>query len=265
MNARVSTIGLLLRSLAGAARMPDVFGGHDGAAKIAPILDTLASVAELPEELQAERQALLEQVDRWVQENRGPTMEELDTFKRTRDELDNRAQAALASLPPKGAKAKAWVAAALLGVLALAGLAPRAEAQTGPVTGTLVLKWVNPTSYTDGSALPAAELVGNRVAWGTCAGTVFNKQGEHKRGVTTTDTITGLTAGGNYCAMVFASAKKAGATDAAESAASNSVAISLPAPVVITPPPGAPTSVTVTCTIDGKNVTCTGTLNAPLK
>lgn len=261
MTPSIATIGALLRALAGAARMPEVFGGSDGPAKIAPILDTLASVAEVPAELEPERVALLEQVQRWVDENRGPTMEELNAFKATRDELDNRAKAALASLPPKGAKARAMMwAVALFGLLALAGFARPAAAQTGPVTGTIVLKWVNPTSYTDGSALPASELTGNRVAWGTCAGTVFNKEGEHKLGVTTTDTITGLTAGGNYCAMVFASAKKAGSTAAVESDPSATITVSIPPPVVITPKPGSPTSVTVTCTIDGKTVTCTGTL-----
>lgn len=257
---KADTIGALLRALATAARMPDVFGGHDGPAKIAPILDTLASISEVPAGLEKERAALIATVDSWVKENRGPTLEELEAFKATRDELDKRAQAALASLPPKGTKAAPLLVAALFGVLWVTGFVQGAFAQTPPPqTGTLVVNWVNPTSYTDGTALPSSELVGNRVAWGTCAGTAFTKAGEHKLAKTTTDTITGLTLGGTYCVQVFATAQKAGGQPV-ESDPASITTLTFPPPVVVTPKPGSPTTVTVTCSINGQVITCTGTL-----
>lgn len=79
-------VGLLLRAVAGAVQVPEVFGPKAG--KLAPVLTTLASFADLPEKLEPERAALLEQVQRWVDEKREPTDEELDAFRARRDELD---------------------------------------------------------------------------------------------------------------------------------------------------------------------------------
>lgn len=94
-----ATVSMILRSLAGAVTMPELFG--EKAAKLGPILNTLGSLAEVPAALEPERQALLKQVQSWVDENRGPTDAELDAFKADRDDLDQRARQALASLPPK--------------------------------------------------------------------------------------------------------------------------------------------------------------------
>lgn len=97
MNA---TIPLILRALAGAVAQPAVFG--EKAAKLAPYLNTLGSLAEVPASLEPERAALLEQIHRWTSEDRGPTDEELDAFKAQRDDLDQKlrdARAALGSAP----------------------------------------------------------------------------------------------------------------------------------------------------------------------
>lgn len=90
------TIGLILRSLAGAVVMPELFG--EKAARLQPVLDTLASLAELPAKLEPERQALLAKVQSWVDEKRPPTDAELDEFKAQRDALDRRAREARAAL-----------------------------------------------------------------------------------------------------------------------------------------------------------------------
>lgn len=82
------TISLVLRALAAASGLSEVFG--KGGEKLAPILNTLAGFAELPEETRAEQEALLEQVRGWVAENRSPTDAELDALKSRRDELDAR-------------------------------------------------------------------------------------------------------------------------------------------------------------------------------
>lgn len=93
-----ASISMILRSLAGAVVMPELFG--DKAAKLAPVLNTLGSLAEVPAALEPERQALLSQVQGWVDRKEPPSDAELDAFKAARDDLDARARAALASLPP---------------------------------------------------------------------------------------------------------------------------------------------------------------------
>lgn len=249
-----TTIALLLRSVGTALSYSGIFG--DKAEKLTPILSTIAALAEVPEALEPERQALLAMVDTWVKENRPPSDEELEKLKATRDSLHERAAAALAALPPKGSKAAPLIVVLFLGALALAGLATRAEAQVQ--TGTLKVEWVNPTTYTDASALPSSEIVANRVVWGTCAGSAFTKAGEHKLARATTDTITGLTLGGTYCVGVFVTAQKTGGQQV-ESAMTNPYSFTFPAPSPVTPTPGTPTTVTVTCTVNGQNVTCAGT------
>lgn len=81
-----ATIAAILRALAGAVAMPELAGLK--AAKLAPIINTAAAFAELPVALEPERQALLEVVQRWIDEKREPTDEELDAWKNQRDELD---------------------------------------------------------------------------------------------------------------------------------------------------------------------------------
>ncbi len=84
MNSPI--IALILRALASAAQLTDVFGR--GGQRAAPILDTIASFVELPLETRAEQEALLAQVKGWVEANRGPTDAELDALRARRDELD---------------------------------------------------------------------------------------------------------------------------------------------------------------------------------
>lgn len=79
-------IAMILRALGMASSISSVFGKD--AARLAPVLNTLASFAELPAETLPAQQALLDQVNTWVAENRGPTDEELEAFKATRDSLD---------------------------------------------------------------------------------------------------------------------------------------------------------------------------------
>lgn len=86
------TIPVILRALAGAIAQPQLFG--DKAAKLAPYLNTLGALAEVPASLEPERTALLEQIHRWTTEARGPTDEELDVFRAQRDELDQKLRAA---------------------------------------------------------------------------------------------------------------------------------------------------------------------------
>ena len=52
-----NTIALILRSLGAAVQMPGVFG--NAAARLAPLLNTIASFAELPEKTRAHQEALL--------------------------------------------------------------------------------------------------------------------------------------------------------------------------------------------------------------
>lgn len=96
------TSSLILRSLAVAVAMPDLFGAK--ASKLAPVLDTLAALAELPAALEPERKALLDMVDGWVRDGREPSDAELDVLRSQRNELDQRARDLLSGLPPKGEK-----------------------------------------------------------------------------------------------------------------------------------------------------------------
>jgi hypothetical protein len=92
-----ASIPAILRALGGAlVSVPDVFGPK--AAKLSPILNTLGALAEVPAALEPEREALLEQIQRWVDEKREPTDAELDAFKDQRDELDQKLRDARAAL-----------------------------------------------------------------------------------------------------------------------------------------------------------------------
>lgn len=47
------------------------------------------------------------------------------------------------------------------------------------LAGTATATWTHPTTNTDGSVLPLAEITSTRVEWGTCSGTAFGtKAGE---------------------------------------------------------------------------------------
>ncbi len=97
-----SLIAMILRALGVVSTLDSVFGKD--AAKLAPVLNTVASFAELPAETRPAQQALLDQVNTWVAEGRGPTDEELDAFKAKREELDAQLRAAREALghPPNG-------------------------------------------------------------------------------------------------------------------------------------------------------------------
>jgi len=91
-----STIALILRALGTAVQMPGVFG--NAAARLAPLLNTLASFAELPEKTRPHQEALLEQVRTWVRENRPPSDAELAEFQATIADLDAQLRALQESL-----------------------------------------------------------------------------------------------------------------------------------------------------------------------
>ena len=82
----LSQIAQLLRLLASVATLPAL--GGDKGEKLALVLNSAASLAELPAELEPQRKALVAMVQLWVDENRAPTDAELDQLKATRDELD---------------------------------------------------------------------------------------------------------------------------------------------------------------------------------
>lgn len=88
-------IGLILRSLASAASL-ELFGGKTAA--LAPILNTIASLSELPEATRPAAEALLAQVRGWVEEKRAPTLEELEEFEVRRNALDDELRALRAGL-----------------------------------------------------------------------------------------------------------------------------------------------------------------------
>lgn len=98
----LTIISAILRSLAAAAGMSDVFGKN--AARLSPILDTLAAFTALPDVTRPAQEALRAMVDTWVAENRGPTDAELDSLKADRDSLDAQLRQIQADLstPPNG-------------------------------------------------------------------------------------------------------------------------------------------------------------------
>lgn len=153
----VPTIGVILRALAGAVAQPGLFG--DKAAKLAPYLNTLGSLAEVPEQLEPERTALLEQINRWTTENRGPTDEELDAFRTQRDDLDAKLRAARDSLAGTVSKLSAFVGAIALAVLGLHAAPAEAAGTSSTVS------WTLPTTFEDNSPIPAGELKETIIQW----------------------------------------------------------------------------------------------------
>lgn len=90
-----TTIALILRALS------TLFGmGLAGktTAAFAPIISTLASLAEVPDATKVQQAQLLAMVETWVAEKREPTDAELDSLKSTRDAMHAQILAALASL-----------------------------------------------------------------------------------------------------------------------------------------------------------------------
>lgn len=97
----METIAMILRALGVAAMMPEVFGGK--AEQFAPILATLASLAELPGETRPQQEALLSLVNTWVSEKRPPSTNELDAFRTVRESNNQRLLDIKASLEAGGA------------------------------------------------------------------------------------------------------------------------------------------------------------------
>lgn len=142
---------------------------------------------------------------------------------------------------------------AILVFITLLFFSSPASAQVPP-TVSFKINWVQSTGYTDGSTLPANEIIGNRVAWGTCNGVTFGtKLGEHKLAPSITDTITGLAAG-TYCIQVYTTAQKSGLT-ATESEPTAPYSIS--AALAPTPKPNPPSRLTVDCVNAGTTWVCT--------
>lgn len=114
----------------------------------------------------------------------------------------------------------------LLGLMFLAGPA---------LAGDITASWVNPTTYTDGSVLPATDIQQVKVEYGTCVGAAFGtKLGEKVLATTgATTVLTGL-APGTYCLQVRVMAKNV------LSAPSN-----VATKVIIQPAPNPPTNLTV--------------------
>jgi hypothetical protein len=96
MQTQLAAVALILRALSGATAVGEVFGGHPERLRV--VLDTLASIAELPGDTAPAREALLAMVHRWVAERRPPSDAELNTLTEMRLDLDARIKAALARI-----------------------------------------------------------------------------------------------------------------------------------------------------------------------
>ena len=123
-------------------------------------------------------------------------------------------------------------------VLLLIGLAVMTCAQAGEIN----VYWTNPTTNTDGTAIPASgagSLTGTRVQYGSCSGTAFGVMTAERVAAApaTTVSFTGV-APGTHCVRAFARN-----TYDSESVASNVASKIIPAPV-----PGAPVVSTVATT-----------------
>lgn len=115
--------------------------------------------------------------------------------------------------------------------IAVAGLA---------MAGTADLSWVNPTTNTDGSGIPATgpdSLASTAVEWFQCAATTDPWPANPSRASipapATTYRITGLTGGQRYCARAFA-VNVAGGTAASSNVVTKVIPPTTPNPVVLT-------------------------------
>lgn len=101
----------------------------------------------------------------------------------------------------------------------------------------LTVTWTNPTTNADGTALPAGQLQGTRIEYGSCAGpgTFGTKAGEFTAPAGATTASTPNLAAGTYCVRAYAKAN--GLESSASAVATASVA---------QPPPSPPGSLVVT-------------------
>lgn len=105
-------------------------------------------------------------------------------------------------------RALAWMltASALVMALSVIGL-------TRALAADVAVTWTNPTQNVDGSAIPASgtgQLTGNRVEWGSCAGTAPNytfgtAAGQQSFATPTTAYTVPALAPGTHCFRAFAS------------------------------------------------------------
>jgi hypothetical protein len=120
------------------------------------------------------------------------------------------------------------IVAVLLSVVSLPALA-----------GYVTLSWVNPTQYTDGTALSASAITRTRLEYGTCASGAFGSRlGEFvSTGNDTTEISPNLNPG-TYCFRAYTMAS--GAESGPSSVASA---------VVVQPPPQPPSGLTAVSTV----------------
>jgi hypothetical protein len=108
------------------------------------------------------------------------------------------------------------IVAVLLSVVSLPALA-----------ATVTANWVNPTQYTDGSALAVTAITQTRIEYGTCVSGAFGvKAGEFVSAGNDTSQVSPNLAPGTYCLRAYTTAS------GVESAASNiaTVSVAQPAP-----------------------------------
>ncbi len=103
----------------------------------------------------------------------------------------------------------------------------------------LNVSWTNPTTNTDGSAIPttgAGSLTGTRVEWGTCSGGAFGtRAGELTAPAGATTAQIANVAPGTWCVRAF-SRNTYGSESAASGVASKVVPVPVPNPPVLAVP-----------------------------
>ena len=107
---------------------------------------------------------------------------------------------------------------------------------------TINVSWTNPTTNTDGSAIPASgagSLTGTRVQYGSCSGTAFGTMAAEQVAAApaTTASFTGV-GPGTYCVRAFAR----------NTYSKESVSSVVVPKVILEPVPGPPTITTVATT-----------------
>lgn len=108
-------------------------------------------------------------------------------------------------------------------LLALLSLLVTLPALAAPVT----VRWTNPTSYVDDSALASADITRTRIEYGSCVGAAFGtKAGEFISAGNDTSEVSPSLAPGTHCFRAYTTAK------GVESATSNvsSAVVPQPAP-----------------------------------
>jgi len=121
------------------------------------------------------------------------------------------------------------------------------------------LTWVNPTTKTDGTALPAAQITGTRIEYGTCSGSAFGvKAGE----VITTGAVVTATVdrpAGTHCFRAYA--RIVGA-ESAPSNVAQKVILAAPSPPSTLTATGDPFAYTIQQTADQIGLVAVGRIPA---